>query len=302
MPVNKKAEFDEKQFESSLNQELTTTKAVILSPGTVTENHLGIDAALVTSNRQFWQLFPPLAAPPPLSLFPFWAGPRGIQLNPAYWLALDQALPHFPRMKFNLFLQYKRPDHIHNKRSSEWATFGRPYFRYDLTPHQQIALERLSSIVGGDALVAYSSPAFSTFTELWHLQSRGKLIANSNFMRAALLRGHKRAAYDGPGAAAKGFSEPENLSGPEFDAELSRLSEHRPATRTNHEFVQRTADYVTAAMEGSGFLRISRLGVSQYATDDLPAITDAFRSIALFCELMDVSWLIGIDDQHPKDP
>ncbi len=80
----------------------------------------------------------------------------------------------------------KRPEYLHDGRAKEWSDWNRAYYRFHLDPHQQVALERLASLAGLDALVTYASPAFHTYSELWDHVSVHAVLDNTKRLRAKL--------------------------------------------------------------------------------------------------------------------
>lgn len=291
---NRPAEFEEREFETVLNGELNEKRNLIYTPGLVKERHLGFDAALLCRRREFWKLFPAhtRALPPPLCLFPFRRSPKGIELNPDYWPALNQTLPHFPAMKFNLIIQYKRPLHVRYFSSGEWQDWNEPYFRYDITPHQQLALEGLEQCAGDDALVVYASPAFATLNELW---DRSKcLIARTNFAKVGILAGHHKYSYRTGGAHGRAHSDTTGISGPDFDAELQRLAAKSRSPEQNAAFLMKSAAQVDEVMSRGALSAAYRQVAAPDGVDGMPPIAYALKRISAFCILTNSNWMIGI--------
>jgi hypothetical protein len=152
-------EFEEKQFEQHLNFELLGRRNLLYVPGQVLENTLGFDAALFTRNIHFWRLFELgyLRRVPHLT---------GLRIDNGWWRNLDQEIDMFPDFKCNVFIQHKRPTYLTTAHSKEWSHWKKEYYRYDLTPHQQLALEQLEDKIGNKGIVVYASPAFSKLTNL----------------------------------------------------------------------------------------------------------------------------------------
>ena len=55
--------------------------------------------------------------------------------------------------KFNLFVQYKVPEFLTTKRARQWHYWGKNFFRFPITEHQQEALYSLSTAIGSNAFV-----------------------------------------------------------------------------------------------------------------------------------------------------
>jgi len=82
------------------------------------------------------------------------------------------------------------------------------YFRFDLTPHQQGALEACANSLGASGYVAYGSPAFSCRADLFTFQEQRTLAANTHFAPALKLSKHSRYIYVSAHSAGKGHSDP----------------------------------------------------------------------------------------------
>jgi hypothetical protein len=67
---------------------------------------------------------------------------------------------NLPEFRLNLFLQYKRPEHMKRSDAAEWSHWGDRYYRYTIEPDQQAALELLDNHAMGRACVLYASAAF----------------------------------------------------------------------------------------------------------------------------------------------
>jgi len=283
-----KAHFEEKEFEAQINGEMRAQFGFIYAPGQVLEHTIGIDAALVCPCTEFWKLFQP---PHPRSLFPVNVVPSGLQLNPTYWASLDQALDHFPPFKFNLFLQYKRPDRLIDARSKQWDDWLKPYFRFDITPNQQVALDKLAGIAGTDALVGYACPAFHTYSELWGHVATLQVVANTHFVAASELTGHAQYTYEKPDEAGIAFSEPAEIQGLDFIEETNRRRD-RVLDRTNTMVVLHLAKYVSEATRGSDMEpQLEKL--ANAIQGDVTEIGRAFLRISAFAVLTGTRWLIG---------
>lgn len=224
-----RAQFEEKQFEQALNYELVTENRFLFPIGQSLENILGFDAGLFTNNLNFWQLFPENRFFRFLQRY-FFLYPEGVELRQEMWELLDEEfdnIEYFPQIKFNLFIQHKRPDYLSQPQASEWPSWGHAYYRYDITHHQQIALERLEHQILNLGIVVYACPAFHTYRELWANKSANTLINNTNFIQVSKLAYHKRFTFDQPGNYGIGFSEPEKIEGFNFRKRIEELSNNQ---------------------------------------------------------------------------
>lgn len=154
------AEFEEKDFEGPLYNELLLGSHRFATPGQVFENAFGIDAALEAQHPIFWDQFG------------YRDIPDGINLNHYRWgwvwrrYGGSRELPSFP---VNLLIQAKRPDYLLGRRA-DFVDLGIPahYWRFFTTEHQQLMLEQLVRQLHHRALVVYASPAFHTLRNLYN--------------------------------------------------------------------------------------------------------------------------------------
>src|SRR4051794_31035397 len=93
-------DYEEKQYENSLNQELTLRaqdSAAVISSGQGVELLLGYDAAIAIPHMWLWHV---LGAP----------APPGIELKPGLWQGSPVGMPplgRLPAQVVSLVLQYK---------------------------------------------------------------------------------------------------------------------------------------------------------------------------------------------------
>lgn len=125
--------------------------------------------------------------------------PPGTHLSHEWWQELEHEIEHFPKFKFNCFIQAKRPNRMVRSDAAEYSSWKRPYFRYDTFASQQQALESLAQKTSGQAIVVYACPAFHTYGELWSAINSGQLIKQSNFCEVEKLNGHGRYSFATPG-------------------------------------------------------------------------------------------------------
>src|SRR5580692_2241170 len=101
------AEFEEKELEGPLNAQLTGGTGLLWSPGQVLEAIVGFDAALMVTDLSFWASVGLGPLPPGLPVVPsWWHGWPSPLLRPLFRLRTP------PPFRLNLFLQYKRPEHL----------------------------------------------------------------------------------------------------------------------------------------------------------------------------------------------
>ena len=206
------AEFKEKTYEKYFGYELARLTRIAYSPDQCDEALLGFDDA-------FYLPFPRLFS---YHLVSKRRRPR-VQVGMAIAdidADLAKIASHFPPFRFNLFIQYKRPEYLRQPQASEWRSWRKPYYRFGLTPHQQKLLERIAARAAKRAAVVYASPAFWTGKELFDFASAERVVQQSNIAHAKALSGHERYTYVEPGSKGIARSDPEELSGPTFSEVL----------------------------------------------------------------------------------
>lgn len=212
------AEFEEKQFESHLNIELLGGTNLFYAPGQSLENTLGFDAALMTNHKNFLRLFPPFRHP----------NHRGLMIDRIWWDELTEYIEHFPKIKFNTFIQHKRPEYMVRSDAKEWNHWGQNYFRFAIVNHQQVALYELEQRIGNKGIAVYASPAFYMLKDLWDRIKKGNLVDHTNFCQVSKLNNHGRYSYITAGSTGKAHSETDDVESFNFIEKLKTLSELKP--------------------------------------------------------------------------
>ena len=222
-----KTEFKEKTFEKYFSCEIARLTNITFSPDQCDEHFLGFDDAFLLP-------FPLLVGLAPYVRRSRWARRTGITLD-----ILDDLLPELiermPPFRFNLFVQYKRPEYLKTRGAKEWAAWHSPYYRIDITPHQQTLLENIDALSVGRAAVVYAAPAFWSSTDLWtHVESQ-KVIENSNIASCGLLAGHHCYTYAARGHGGHAHSEPVQVSSRPLDEIISAgLEANEPIDAKEH--------------------------------------------------------------------
>jgi hypothetical protein len=245
------AQFEEKTYEQHLTFELVHGRRLFFPPGQVLEGVIGFDVALRTSDRTFWNLFPQMS--------PWWRRlfsmhPPGMRLSNKWWKELEDEIEHFPRFKFNCFVQAKRPSCMVGSNAAEYSYWKKSYFRYDTFSSQQQALESLAQRTIGKALVVYACPAFHTLDKLWRAIHSGQLVKQSNFCEIAKLKGHSRYSFITPGNSGVAHSEPTPIESTPFEQALDAL-QNQPPAQSNTAFLVNTAESIVGASEQLDELR-----------------------------------------------
>jgi hypothetical protein len=165
-----RAEFSERHYELAINIELVRNSNQYFVPSQNEEAKDGYDIALVPA-------LPPLWA----SLT---AGLPGV----------GPADPRLPRAT-SLFLQYKKPEHISNRRGKEAGDRASlvpandvPYYRIKLPKDQLEVLLDLEGTVAGRAAVCYAAGVFHKRADFYHHKVGLTVGENSTFLRLADVR------------------------------------------------------------------------------------------------------------------
>lgn len=153
------ADFEESEYRGPLYNQLERGNHLVWEPGQVFEKHIGIDRAAYVTDPYFWDLHD-LSAPM-----------SGVILRDYDWHYIwkkrlkNKILPDF---KLNLFLQAKRPHAGTRPRGKvKKAGIVGDYWKFEITRHQQVALEQMKKTLNGNAIVCYAAPAFHTQAALY---------------------------------------------------------------------------------------------------------------------------------------
>lgn len=220
------SEFEEKEYEIPLIHQILQTSNNIWSPGQVFEGRLGIDTAILTIHRDIWNL---LNSGHPLS---------GVILrdyNFGYIWRKIKSKTELPSFKLNLFLQIKRCERLTNRPTKlRRLGLGSPYWRFTITNHQQILLEKLDRKLTNKGIVAYATPAFHLKSELYNFTSSNQLVNNSTFVKVSKLINHHKWVYDSNGSSGYACSKPEKVEGINLNEEIKLLLENNNQDKENY--------------------------------------------------------------------
>lgn len=236
------AEFEEKDFEAPLYNQLLFGSHNIATPGQVFEGKFGIDAALQALHPLFWELYGYHYAPPGVHLCDFGWG--------FVWRKLGRVRP-LPNFSVNLLVQSKRPTILARARGAI-SSFGirGPYWRFSTKQHQQEILERIARRLRKKALTIYASPAFDTLDRLYDCTQNHSIVENSNFVKVERMTGHHQWNYDRPGTQGLALSEPEFVEDSSFEQLLMQLADaHNPQADVEKELMLLHKDTFTICQE-----------------------------------------------------
>lgn len=285
------AEFEEKQYEQHLNLELLKGSNLLFPPGQMLENTVGFDAALFTAHPKFWKHF---------SFYYKWYhrllhnAPNGISLPIELWQEIEQNIEHFPKFKFNAFIQHKRPEYMKRSDASEWASWNGSYYRYKLMSHQHDALSKIDNLIGNKGVVVYACPAFYKTSDLWNAVKDQKIIETSNFCQVSRLNGHGVFTYQKAGSYGIGHSEPENIESYSLMKRLSELSKSR-ASESNKAHLLALGKQIDSVMLEASHYSQQYTAITKFMLSELEQmeIPSALVKIDIFRFLTRTQLFIG---------
>lgn len=290
-------EFEESEYRGPLYNQLAGGDRAVWEPGQVFEEHIGIDYALFCRSMV-------------LERHLGWSGPYPGVLLPRYRYLWRRHRPDKkpPPFKLNLFIQAKRSEYIiRTPKGFKALGLTAPFWRFDLTPHQQGALQRLEKAVGGSAAVVYAAPLFHRSEDLYRHTERGTIIQHSTFPTPLTLKGHEAWNFSVPewGVANE---DPEHFESSGLLSRLDALSsqtdaeqsqEGEEAARVN---LRKLKQATVEAIEGaSDFLRarfadersVLRAELNRFAPDGPARATmENFFTVATFCDLFKLQWAV----------
>ncbi|MBF0433874.1 MAG: hypothetical protein HQL77_00720 [Magnetococcales bacterium] len=231
----------------------------------------------------------------------------GVVVNPELLDELLHVIDKIPpaRFRFNLFLQYKRPEYVKSPLGGEYDAWGIPYFRYYPSSEQQEMLERLEIAASSNAVVSYASPAFHLREELFNTHMERLIVEKSNYVGPSRLKGHHCYTYVEPGASGKAFSDPEDIEDEGFDRKLSRARESNQGQNEGvRVLVKQAGRMVSQALQASNIDTrnafreahhriMGRIMESVESSGDMETYS-SFVNVQTFCFLNKTAWsLVG---------
>jgi hypothetical protein len=199
------AKFKEKTYEKYFGHELARRTKVTFSPDQCDEAFLGFDDAFFLP----WPFLPHLRRRR-------WARRPGLTISELDHIG-DEISQRLRLFKFNLFVQYERPEYLSRPSAVEWPCWGKPYFRYETTPHQHALLAKIERQSHGRAATVYAAPAFWSNNDLWSHVTSESIVAQSNIASVGRLNGHSRFSYLAAGCVGKGHSDPVGIESPAIE-------------------------------------------------------------------------------------
>lgn len=277
-------EFKEKTFEKHFGHEVARLTNITFSPDQCDEALLGFDEAFFVPKEWFLRFGPYVRRGRRARL-------TGIEINEFNKIGKVIA-SHMPEFKLNLFVQFKRPKFLTSRGAKEWSDWKQCYYRYETTPHQQEALERIDAQSHGRASTIYASPAFWQATDLWKHVRNNDVVEQSNMASAPKLKGHGHYSYIGPGYIGKGHSETVDIESDPLQQIIGTGFERNEALPLN-QHLKKTAAAIIEATSGSDlvtpvFYQVqTALGFENLNPNSL---YDAIATIGIFTEAFSVRY------------
>jgi len=286
------SEFEEKDYEAPLYGELRFGSHRIATPGQVFEGKFGIDAAIEALNPLFWDMFG------------YYDIPEGVILDDLRWgfvwkrLGKKRKLPNFST---NLLVQAKRPQVLKRSRA-DLSRYGvtAKYWRFEITPHQQLLLERLSHKIRTRALVVYASAAFDTLDDLYDFTEKQEVVDNSSFVKVEKMTNHSKWNYNRPGTFGVATSEPEFIEDMPFSEMIQLYRKEKNIRDENNSKI--LSELHNAAVSICHELRENNPIAKHYLRINgrLERISEIFEhkesldfiGFSLFCNIAKLKWLV----------
>lgn len=235
-------QFKEKTYEKYFGHELSRLTTITYSPDQCDESILGFDEAFFMPKEWFQRHGPYVRRSRRGRL-------SGIEIKDFNFLG-KLAAERMPPFKFNLFVQFKRPKFLSSRGAKQWSDWKQSYYRYETTPHQQEALEKIDAQSYGRAATIYASPAFWGDSDLWENVRNEDVVNHSNMAEVGKLRGHDHYSYTTPGFHGKGHSETVDIESQPLSQIIgSALERNEPIPLNQH--LKKTASTIIDALRDS---------------------------------------------------
>jgi hypothetical protein len=265
-------------------------KGQVYPSGQCLEYDVAIDAAVFFGDPIFWHMW---RTQRKLMVKP------GLYLRKEFWEAAERGLKSnmFPKFKCNLFVQYKRPEQVRSPRGAEYSFWHEPYWRYEINQHQQDILYKLERRASAYSIVTYACPCFGTYNELWRF-TNGRLVENSNFVKAHELQGHQRYTFVQAGKVGYACSEPSKIERIDIMKEIRRLIDEATRFENNVQFLNGLAKDIRIVVEelgerAEGFYTIQEDMVSPEHELGISIVT-----ILAFNLFANTAWGIGYESRQ----
>lgn len=290
----KPAEFEEREYEGPLYNQLERGQNILWSPGQVLEGSIGFDRALMVRELEIWRFIGlsriPRGALLARYLWPEWWGPRDPRCR-------------LPSFKLNLFLQVKR-SHFSTrppKVSAELGFKGKTWAFFTGTRQQRL-LECLSGKTKRRAHVAYAAPVFHKHQDLYLHTRKRTIVENSTFPSIKALLGHSAWYYRRNGSIGVANPDPESIQEASLMERLHDLIEEDRSRPEADDLPLESLDQRVQAAVGDEQLAESfqraryfdELQEIDRLTDqfDIPQTGRAYLRVAAFADIFGLVWFV----------
>jgi len=277
-------EFKEKTYEKYFGHELSRLTNITYSPDQCDEAILGFDEAFFLPIDWFLRFGPHVRRSRRARL-------TGIEIKQFNKFGKSVS-GHLPPFRFNLFVQFKRPEFLTTKRAKQWSDWNQSYYRYQTTPHQQEALERIDAQSYGRAATIYASPAFWEAKELWSYVRNETVVEKSNMADVGKVKGHGHYSYVSPGFLGKGHSETVDIESQPISQVIGNGIERNDPLPLN-QHLKKVAAVIVEATSGSDIASPvfqetqSAMGFESF---DPNSLYDAISIIRVFSDAFGVNY------------
>lgn len=288
------AEFEEKEFEKPLYNQLENGKCDVWTPGQCYEGYIGFDYSANIDTYEFWNRFGGFI-------------PKGVVLNDynmGYIWRKMKKKRMLPDFSVNLFIQAKRP-YIHSGTYSG-AIFDTKHYSFEVNQRQQKILERLDQKLHHRALLVYAAPVFGTYEELYRYTREEKVISNTSFPKIDALSGHFHWYYCN---AENGIahSEPEEKESPSIFELIKEIKqgyyniENRNFKQNIRDLSEIVINVLNEFLEDTQvrycFSQIKDMRMFyEYRQNRIDNIDDetvvSFLTVNIFCEVFNLDWFV----------
>lgn len=286
----KPAEFEEREYEAPLYNQLERGSRFVWAPGQVFEGCIGIDHGMFASDEWLFRLHGYSSHLPGAVLARYqW---------PRFWLR--RRPDRLPNFKLNLFLQTKRSTWSRRPTKALRAKgISGLHWRFEINERQQSALETVATKLKRRALVAYAAPAFHEHRVLHVHTSRGSLVQNSTFPSVSSLSNHTAWNYAEPGASGVANADPTEINEPLLDVRIRDLVEQAPDGRPWRQELKALAVDIRDALGEEKLQETSRFAAFADQVREIERDTEGFAeseilaaylTVLAFCETYALLW------------
>lgn len=288
------SDFEESEYRGPLFNQLLRGNHLLWEPGQVFEQYIGIDYAAQIEHEIFWRFRrrKPLGGLI-LGQTPFnyiWKSRKKSKILPPF--------------KLNVFIQAKRSNLAPNtpKKARDKGLSSSCWF-FNVESHQQEALHRFSTQIGGQGIVCYAAPAFDKQLELYQNIENRTMVQNSTFPAAGKLNGHGRWYYDRAGRFGVANPDFESFEATPIEVQINQLIQLNSniPERSAQENLQTLVEAINNSIEASSnvdsratfFSYLSQVFEDE-AVELLNEVNNQTRSylrIKAFCKAYGLEWL-----------